>query len=89
MPAESGKPRRHALTGGSPESSRPGKAPPVGSEHLSESAEETPDTPDGAAESAAADPELAILVKRWASLNAHTKATIIGIVKALKGPEAG
>jgi hypothetical protein len=60
------------------------EAPPVGAEHPTKSPETTPTSKNGAAESAAVDPDLALIVKRWTKLTAHAKATIMGIVRASK-----
>jgi hypothetical protein len=56
------------------------KAPPVGEEHPSESTGKSEVESSGASESAAVDPELAIVIDAWDSLTQDLRSAIVGIV---------
>jgi hypothetical protein len=57
------------------------KAPPVGAEHPSESSGKSDVELSGAAESAAVDAELEIVIDAWASLGPDLRSAIIEIVR--------
>lgn len=61
-----------------------GKIPPRGVQDSTDSAGKPQTTSDSASESAAVDPELALLIDRWPKLTAHGKATIMGIIRRAK-----
>jgi hypothetical protein len=64
-----------------PRKKRGVKAPPVGDEHLSESSGKSDVASSGAAESAAVDSELAIVIDAWDGLTPEMRSAIIGIVR--------
>jgi hypothetical protein len=57
------------------------RAPPIGAELPAKSSEKTTVSKNGAAESAAVDPDLDLIVNRWPILTPHAKATILGMVR--------
>ena len=57
------------------------QAPPVGAEHPSESSGKSDVASSGAAESAAVDAELAIVIDAWESLGPEMRSAIIEIVR--------
>jgi hypothetical protein len=57
------------------------QAPPVGDELPTKSSKKTPVSKNGAAESAAVDPGLALVISRWSNLTPHAKATIMGMAR--------
>jgi hypothetical protein len=58
------------------------KAPPVGTEHPSNSTGKTASAAEGAAESAAvSDPGLALIVANWGKLPVETRQAIIGMAQ--------
>ena len=56
-------------------------APPVGDEHPSESSGKSNVASSGAPESAAVDPELAIVIDAWDSLGPEMRLAIVDIVR--------
>jgi hypothetical protein len=58
------------------------QAPPVGDEHPSESSGKSDIASSGAAESAAVDAELAIVIDAWENLAPDLRSAIIEIVRA-------
>ena len=64
------------------------QAPPVGAEHSSESSGKSDVASSGAAESAAVDAELAIVIDAWENLAPDLRSAIIEIVRttAADGP---
>jgi hypothetical protein len=53
----------------------------TGLAHTAKSSEKTPISSNGAAESAALRPELAIVVEAWPRLYANTRSTIVGMAR--------
>ena len=64
-----------------PRNKRDVKAPPVGDEHPSESSGKSDVASCGAAESAAVDAELAIVIDAWESLAPEMRSAIVDIVR--------
>jgi hypothetical protein len=57
------------------------ETPPVGDEHLAESSGKSDIASSGAAESAAVDAELAIVIDAWESLGPAMRVAIVDIVR--------
>lgn len=57
------------------------KAPPVGDEHPSKPSGNPDIASSGAAESAAVDPDLAIVIDAWARLAPNLQSVIVGLIR--------
>jgi hypothetical protein len=67
------------------------KAPPVGTEHLSNSTGKSHVCPDGGAKSGAPipiAPDLAFVIESWPLLSAQTRAKLVSITKRGSAPTA-